>query len=407
MKNSNYLKKEVLFLTMMTFLLCMFLLIINFIYYYEYRSNSNEVLASIITKIEKEYPDVLEEDIVEIINSKEIVKNEGLRKYGIYLENDSVIFKNKEIIKKIILFDMIGVCCYFGILLIVIVKVNNNKKKDIKEIMKYLQEINNSNYKLEIDFNNDGDFSILKNELYKTAVMLNEKSRISLNDKLALKESLSDISHQIKTPLTSVNLMLDNLINNKELSDNKRKKLLLDVRRKIEDINFLIITLLNLSKFDSNTIVLKEKMVESDKLIKQVIENVEVLCDLKNIKIDLLGIKKNKIYLDYKWNCEALTNVLKNCIEHSKENSKIIIKYIDNDLFSKIEIQDFGDGITQKDMKHIFERYYFAKGSSDNSVGIGLALAKVIIEKSNGNIRVSSQLGKGTTFIITYLKNRS
>ena len=124
---------------------------------------------------------------------------------------------------------------------------------------------------------------------------------------------------------------------------------------------------------------------------------------MKNININVNGDKEAKIYCDLKWQVEAITNILKNCVEHSNINASIDINYEQNKVYSKIEIIDYGIGIDEDDLQHIFERFYKGKNSSNESVGIGLALSKSIIESNKGYISVESEKGKGTRFIIKYL----
>ena len=125
---------------------------------------------------------------------------------------------------------------------------------------------------------------------------------------------------------------------------------------------------------------------------------------LKNQQIVIEGNENASFIGDYKWQQEAVTNIIKNCIEHNKDNGNIFIKYEENTLFTKIIVRDEGEGISREDLKHIFERFYKGKNSSENSVGIGLALAKNIIEKNNGMISCKSELDKGTEFVIKYMK---
>ena len=183
-----------------------------------------------------------------------------------------------------------------------------------------------------------------------------------------------------------------------------KKEFLNEISKQIDWISSLTISLLKLAKFDSGSIVMNDEMVDVTKLMNEVISNLDILLDLKNIQIIKKYDNKATIKADYKWQIEALTNILKNAIEHSKENSKIIITTINTSVFTKIIIQDEGEGIDSKDIKHIFERFYKSKNSSENSIGIGLSLAKTIIEKANGYIKVESEEEKGTMFEIKYLK---
>ena len=147
-----------------------------------------------------------------------------------------------------------------------------------------------------------------------------------------------------------------------------------------------------------------DKEINIKELVQKVLSNLAILIDIKSIQIKEEIPEKSTLYADYNWQIEALTNIIKNCIEHSKDGGKILIKAEDNSVFTKIIIQDEGEGIGKKDLKHIFERFYKAEKSSENSIGIGLSLAKTIIEKERGYIKVKSEVGKGTTFEIKYLK---
>ena len=194
--------------------------------------------------------------------------------------------------------------------------------------------------------------------------------------------------------------MLDNIIDNPEMDKQTRTDFVKDIKREIININFLVNSLLKLSKLDANSVkfVNREETVEN--LVNESIKNVATLCDLRNVQINVTGNAQNKINCDLKWQVEALTNILKNAIEHSEINSRIEINYEQNNLYTQIEIKDYGKGIAKKDLPHIFERFYKGENSSSESVGIGLALAKSIIESNGGYIEVESQEKVGTTFKI-------
>lgn len=247
----------------------------------------------------------------------------------------------------------------------------------------------------------EDELSILKNEIYKTTITLKEAAENSNKEKLELKDSLSDISHQLKTPLTSILIILDNLIDDPEMDKDTREDFIKDIKREINSINFLVQSILKLSKLDTNTINFIEEEIELKKLINQAKENVSMLSDLRNVNINL-KIKSNPVIkCDFKWQVEAISNILKNCIDHSKENSEVIVTIEDNRVYSKITIKDNGSGIDKDDLPHIFERFYKGKNATPDSIGIGLSLSKRIIEEDNGKITVKSD-ESGTTFIIKY-----
>ncbi|HAB66862.1 MAG TPA: two-component sensor histidine kinase, partial [Firmicutes bacterium] len=281
---------------------------------------------------------------------------------------------------------------------------NKNKDKEINNITKYIEELNNKNYSLKLDEFTEEDLSILKSEIYKTTVMLKEQASNSLNDKINLKKSLEDISHQLKTPLTSILITTNNLIDDNNMTDELKIEFLKDIRREIMKINFLIQSLLKLSKFDSNTISYINKPVKVKNIINKSIKNVSAICDLHNINIEVTSHDDTTIICDEMWQIEAITNIIKNCLEHSKDDSKLTIFYEDNNVYTKIVIKDYGEGIPKKDIHHIFERFYKGANSNKDSIGIGLSLSKSIIEKNNGTISVKSNENKGTEFTIKYFK---
>ena len=243
----------------------------------------------------------------------------------------------------------------------------------------------------------------MKNEIYKTTIMLKEEAENSKKDKLELKDSLSNISHQLKTPLTSILIIIDNLIDTSEMNYSMREEFLRDIKREITNINFLVGSLLKIAKLDTNTVNFIEEDVKLKKIVEESIKNVSVLSDLKNVDIKINIINDSIIRCDFKWQIEAITNILKNCVEHSKEDSKIEITISDNKIYSLMEIKDNGVGIDKEDINHIFQRFYKGKNSSNDSIGIGLSLAKTIIDKSNGSINVESSKS-GTKFVIKYFK---
>ena len=370
----------------------------------KYNTNENIIISHIINNVKEKYPNVQEEEIIQTLNDKDLSKDNIMTDYGIELEDNAISIANQNITRKLIISNLLTLLIFILITILIVKIYQYHKARSINQLLNYLKEINNKNYTLYVDTNKEDELSLLKNELYKTAITLNEKERLSKKDKELLKDSLSDISHQIKTPLTSINLMLDNLIENDNLSAKEKNQLLLNIRHKISNITFLIQSLLTLSRFDANAITYKNENVKVRKLLDEVVSNVDAICDLKNIKINIDGSKSATVNCDFKWQVEALTNILKNCLEHSNENSKIDISYLTNDLFTKIVITDYGTGMNEKDLKNIFKRFYKGENSNKDSIGIGLSLAKTIIEKNNGYITIESELNKGTTFTIKYLK---
>ncbi len=403
MSNKIKFKKSIIISLIITIIFSTFVAISNIYEYKEYTQNFNKKMASIIELIQSKYPDISTDEIVEIVNSKEIPQNNLLKKYGIDLEKKTIILENNKTNNKFMKIEVSIIFIGSIILLLIFILYERNQDKEIDEITKYLEAINNKNYTLKIDENSEEELSILKNELYKVTVMLRENASNSLKDKINLKTALEDISHQLKTPLTSILIILDNLIDNPEMDYQTRVEFLHDLKRESIRIQSLIQSILKLSKFDSNTVQFIKQDIYLKQIVDEAIKNTESLADLKNIKINVEGNKKIKLNCDLLWQTEAVTNILKNCIEHSSENTKIDIKYNNNSVYSYITITDYGEGISKEDIPHIFERFYRGKNSANESIGIGLSLSKTIIESNNGIITVESNNNK-TTFTIKYFK---
>ncbi len=404
MKNKIELKKMCITSCIVAII---FLIIFSILIYKQYKTytyNFNQKIAGIVDNVLEKYPDIEKREIVEILNNSDRTNNEILREYGIELDKDSVILENNTDFQKFIIIDVSTLIVFILILSIIVFKYNHSESKKINEITKYIEEINRGNYKLNIEENTEDELSILKNELYKITIMLKEVAENSQKDKTTLKDSLSDISHQIKTPITSILIMLDNILSDENMPEDIEKDFIKDIKREIINIKFLVESILKLSKIDSNSIKFIKKEVFIKDIINEAVKNVSMLSELKNIEIIVSGDDSIKTICDLKWQVEAITNILKNCIEHSYENKKIYINYNQNNMYTELKIEDNGTGIDVKDLPHIFERFYKGKNSSSDSVGIGLALSKSIIESNNGYIQVDSELNKGTTFIIKYLK---
>ncbi len=401
MKNKIKLKRYLIKTMIVSLCLLFLFLIINVYEYHTYTKNFNNKIGAIVSILLKEYPAINENQIIKILNNDENNATELLEKYGIDMDNNSIIKSNDKEYHKFLIINISSMLLTIILLVLIFLNYNKDKDNDIKNITKCIEEINKKNYELNIDSMSEDELSILKNEIYKTTVMLKEAADNSNMDKINLKKSLEDISHQLKTPLTSILVMLDNLIDDPDMDKEIREDFIRDIKRNITNINFLVQSILKLSKFDANTIkFIKEKKLLKD-IINEAIKNVSTLCDLKNIELNIKGDNNAKITCDFMWQVEAITNIIKNCVEHSSINSKIDIFYEQNNAYSVITIKDYGDGIDENDISHIFERFYKGKNSSLDSIGIGLALSKTIIENDNGVVGVESD-ETGTKFIIKY-----
>lgn len=377
--------------------------VINNIQYRKYLKIVNAKIDNIISEVIEKYPDITEEEVLEILKNNEKPESSVLEKYGYtpdisYIKTlgEQIETNKKQNIALVIIFGTVSL----GIYLIYVI----TQEKKIAEINEYIKQINNKNYILKIEENDNGELSKLRNELYKTTVLLKETAEISEKEKENLSTAIADISHQLKTPLTSIRIMLDNIQDNPDMEKEVREDFLREISKQIDWISSLVVALLKIAKFDAGTIKMENNEINAKNLIDNIVSNLAILMELKNIEIITNVDEKATFIADYKWQQEALTNILKNAIEHSKQNSRIYITVENTSLFLKIIIKDEGSGIDKEDLKHIFQRFYKTKNSSENSIGIGLPLAKAIIEQSNGYIKVETKYGEGTSFEVKYIK---
>lgn len=401
--NKDKIKPIIFFYILITIIELLTIIIISNVQYNKIQGTVNSKISEIIGQVEYQYPNVSEKEIISILNSK-IKADDTLLKYGIDVQDGLIIkqaedLKNNFIINNIIILTISKILIFS--LFIIYIKYRDKK---VDKITEYLKEINNKKYALNLDNMTEGELSKLENELYKITVMLKEDAENSKNEKVRLAESIADISHQLKTPLTSISIMLDNLNDKEDINPEIQKKFILEITKQVEWMKWLVISLLKFSKLDANAIQFKQNKIKVKNLIDQIIQNMSIPLEIKNIDIIVTGESETTFIGDLNWENEAITNILKNCIEHTHENKKIYISYEENNLYTKITIQDEGKGITSKDLPHIFERFYKGQNSSNDSYGIGLALSKSIIEKDNGIISCTSELDKGTKFEIKYAK---
>lgn len=387
-----------------TIVFCVISAVFTFIGLENIRKTSNDTINQLVNILLEKYPDVSEKEVAEILNNKtEYTDNsEFLNKYGIHPEKDWVSYNNQGSYKYVIL--SVSVCIAFGLAFAVLflgyLKI---QKKQTMDIAKRIERINLGDYSLQIDRNSEDELSLLDNQIYRTAVKFREQAENSNKDKENLQKSLSDISHQLKTPLTSIIVVVDNILDDDDMPLEIRREFLNDIKHNTNTISFLVQSLHKLSKLDAEAVKFRYEQVEVKSIVDECIKNTAVMAEILGVRLET---DCNDIILncDKKWLCEAVTNIIKNCIEHS-QNGNIKITADQNKLYTKISIKDNGSGITKEDLPHIFERFYKGKNSSDDSVGIGLSLAKTIIEKQGGYISVSSELNKGSEFVIKFFNN--
>ena len=252
-----------------------------------------------------------------------------------------------------------------------------------------------------LDSCQEGELGILESEIQKMTVRLREQHQSLLEEKVHLADSLADISHQIRTPLTSINLLVQ-LLGEENQSPQRKTQLLRELRSLLARIDWLITVLLKMSKLDAGVVQLKQEKIPLESLLHKAAEPLLVPMELRDIAF--YTESQGYFYGDMEWTCEALGNVLKNCMEHTPAGGEIRITAQENPLYTQIVVGDNGPGIAPEDLPHIFQRFYRGKNASGSGFGVGLALARTIVISQNGTIKAENNPKGGARFTIRFYK---
>jgi signal transduction histidine kinase len=236
----------------------------------------------------------------------------------------------------------------------------------------------------------EGEVAILSSEIHKMVIRLREQASQLLADKRFLSDSIADIAHQLRTPLTSMNIIVD-MFSDAELSDEKRFDLLAEMMQSLNRIEWLINTLLKMSKIDADTVFFETKEYNVKEMLRKSAESLAVPLDINGVALKMEVPDDAVVRGDMMWTCEAISNILKNCMEHTPEGGMIEIFVKHTPIYTEIVIRDTGTGIDPEDIPHVFERFYRGKVALNTSIGIGLALSKMIVERQSGTIRADNR----------------
>lgn len=365
--------------------------------------NNQAIVGNIVSK----YPE-LEKDIVSVITQAKNKENTDLgakvlQKYNYdsstNLSQEPIVQNNiYKMLKINILFITFVFICLITILFYFFIKIY----RDIKDMTDYVYHSSEGREYEMKNKNQEGQIGLLKTEIMKMTTVLKEKVALLHSEKIFLNDTISDISHQLKTPMTSLMLLTDLMYN--DLDKEKKIEFLDRTNAQLSRMDWLIKSMLKLSKLEAKVIDFKTDKVNINELIKRSISPLLVPIELRNISLNINGDKEASYTGDIEWSSEALSNIIKNCIEHTKEGGTLDITYEENPIYSEIIIKDNGEGIDKDDIQNIFKRFYKGKNSKSDSVGIGLAMAKSIIESQNGDIYVKSKKNRGSEFHITFHK---
>ena len=401
----NLVARRYLIFSGIVILICMACMIgFNIYQDAEYREALNKYACAMVEMVKEKYPEVSEEEIVELVNAEAVEGSDDvLADYGI--SGDVYVFKSMEHTRRVTVIGNLAILAGLGVLLLIVFGVYTNKRKrKIDELDRYIQDVSYKMYEIGIDKESEDELNRLKDSLYKITVMLKEDSESKRKQNEAILELVSDISHQLKTPITSIQILLDNILENENMDSDTRRKFSLEILRQVKGMNFLIFSLLKLSKLDACVVEFDNEKISVNKLIADILADLDVLIELKHLDVHVDVSENVRFDGDYNWNKEVVLNIVKNAVEYTPDGKNIFIGAEENDLYTKIVIRDEGKGIDEKDLPHIFERFYKRGNSAEDSFGIGLALSKSIVEKQNGFVSVDSEVGKGTVFTVKYFK---
>ncbi len=273
--------------------------------------------------------------------------------------------------------------------------------KQLQQLSENLENLLLHGTPLPIQKYNEGELSILASQIQKMTLRLTESAEVSKTDKIYLADSLADISHQLRTPLTAMNLVVA-MLRTPNLSNERRFELSRELSSLLSRMDWLVETLLKLSKLDAGTIQMAQDSIPVAHLISQAAAPLAIGMDLRNQSL-IVHCEDERFHGDFTWTVEALGNILKNCMEHTPDGGSITITAQETPLFTKITVEDTGPGFDPADIPHLFERFYKGSNASGNSYGIGLALARSIILSQNGTIQALNS-DTGAVFIVKFYK---
>ncbi len=355
-------------------------------------------ITAVVGVMREELPELSDADIMNLMkdpSGRESAMKAGealLRKYGY----DDAFFsvQEKQLMWELVLFNSLLIFIA-GVICILLYGLHRQRvRREVRELQHYFDQLNHGSYDLEPGQTTEGDLSRLQSDIFKVTQLLRIAAENEKEKNEELSRWLADISHQLKTPIASIRINLDNMLDDPDMPPDLQKEFMKECSMQLEWISSLVQTLLKLARIDAGTVELK----------KEDMDLLEVACEAqKKLGIDPGSLAPVPMTGDPAWQLEAISNILKNCIEHSSAGSKVYLSLRNTTVFKELTIRDTGEGIPEEDLPHIFERFYRAQNAKRESVGIGLSLASSVVEAGGGKIMVTSERGKGTTFTIRYL----
>lgn len=270
-------------------------------------------------------------------------------------------------------------------------------KREVEQLSDYVKGFSSED-ETDIRDNKEGAFSILKNDIYSLVSMKNEQLKNAKKQRDVLAEYMADISHQLKTPITSMMIMADLL---EEASDDKREEFVHNIKLSLSKMEWLVETLLKMAKIDAKAVAFSKESMKVSELLAGVRPGIDILLDINNQTIEM--VNDSTISCDRRWTMEAFSNIVKNALEHSPNGGVIRIDSGSNPMYEWIAIKDSGAGMNRRDLGVLFHRFEYS--TNENGYGIGMPLALSIMKGQNGDIDIDyGGNGQGATFIMKFFK---
>lgn len=375
-------------------------------------------ITAIVGLVREQLPDLSDAELMSLLKDpshreERLEKGAALmQKYGY----DDSFFASMEnrLMWQLVLFNAVVIFATGIICVLLYVWHRKRLRREVRQLQQYFDQLNRGSYDLGPGQTSEGDLSMLQSDIFKVTQLLRTAAEHEKEKNEELSRWLADISHQLKTPIASIRINLDNMLDDPEMPVELRKDFMKECSMQLEWISSLVQTLLKLARIDAGTVELKKEEMDLLEVAREAQRKLGILAEIAGVDvvwedeprgevIDPADIPAVPMTGDPAWQLEAVSNILKNCIEHSGSGSRVYLSMRDTTVFKELTIRDTGDGIPEEDLPHIFERFYRAKNARKESVGIGLSLASSIVEAGGGKIMVNSVRGEGTTFTIRYL----
>lgn len=419
-KNLLYNRRSARILLVLAFamLLAVILLYGNIWLVSRQKEVERQQITAVVGLLRDQLPELSDADIMALVKDP-ANRNERLAqgaalmtKYG--YDDSFFAAQERKLMWQLVLFNSV-VIFLTGVICILLYAWHRRRvRREVRQLQQYFDQLNRGSYDLDPGQTTEGDLSMLQSDIFKVTQLLRTAAEHEKEKNEELSHWLADISHQLKTPIASIRINLDNMLDDPEMPLELRKEFMKECSMQLEWISSLVQTLLKLARIDAGTVELKKEEMDLLEVAREAQKKLGILAEIAGVEvvwedeprgeiIDPAEIPAVPMMGDPTWQLEAVSNIMKNCIEHSGSGSRVYLSMRNTTVFKELTIRDTGDGIPEEDLPHIFERFYRAKNARKESVGIGLSLASSIVEAGGGKIMVSSVRGEGTTFTIRYL----